>query len=356
MEHAFGALLCADAGRQGCRYAGRALNESDNDDSGTLDRDAGARLQQQAEMLCNRVRKNEKRLRKWLSREDIHCYRLYDKDIPEIPLVIDWYEGRLHVAEFQTAKDERSGEEWMREVLAPTCEALQVRPEWVYYKVRDRQRGSQQYQARGAGYHRFEAREGGHRFLVNLRDYLDTGLFLDHRRTRAMVQAASEGKAVLNLFCYTGSFSVYAAGGGAATSLGIDLSATYLQWARENLDLNGADRARHRLVRADVMEELLALKKTGERFDVVVVDPPTFSNSKRMEGVFDVQRDHVSLLERVHTLLAPGGQVYFSTNHRRFRFDDEALAKRYSAQEISAKTLPMDFRDTKIHRCWHLHS
>jgi 23S rRNA G2069 N7-methylase RlmK/C1962 C5-methylase RlmI len=307
-------------------------------------------------MLCNRVRKNRKQLRKWSEREGVHCYRLYDRDIPEIPLVIDWYQGRLHVAEFQK-KDvvaERSGKEWMQAVVGPTASALQVEAEKIFYKVRDRQRGQSQYQSQGANYNRFEVTEAGHRFLVNLVDYLDTGLFLDHRRTRAMVASECEDKAVLNLFCYTGSFSVYAAAAGAATTLGIDLSGTYLDWARANLDLNELDKKRNRLRRGDVMTELAEMVKSGERFDLAVVDPPTFSNSKALEGVFDVQRDHVELLAAVHKLLAADGVVYFSTNHRRFRLDEGALATNYELSEISHKTLPQDYRDKHIHRCWRL--
>lgn len=313
-------------------------------------------LASQGEMLCNRVKKNMKRLRKWSRREGVSCYRIYDRDIPEIPIVIDWYEGRLHVAEFSRkhASEECGGESWMKTVLAMTALALEVPAEAIYYKVRDRQRGQSQYQARGTEDHRFEVGEAGHRFLVNLLDYLDTGLFLDHRKTRGMVAAECEGKSVLNLFCYTGSFSVYAGAAGASNTLGVDLSATYLEWARANLELNGLDRNRNRLRRGDVMEVLRDLRGQGERFDIAVVDPPTFSNSKRMEGVFDVQRDHVELLEAVHAVLAPKGVVYFSTNHRRFQFDEGEVGGHFDVEEISHKTLPEDFRDAKIHRCFRL--
>ncbi len=310
----------------------------------------------QGEMLCNRVKKSRKRLRKWAKREGVRCYRLYDRDIPEIPLAIDWYDGRLHVAEFHRkhASEECGGESWLKTVLAETAIALEVAPEHIYYKVRDRQRGQKQYQARGTEDNRVVVTECGHKFYVNLEDYLDTGLFLDHRTTRAMVAAASENKSVLNLFCYTGSFSVYAGAAGAANTLGIDLSATYLEWARANLNLNGLDRERNRLRRGDVLEELVELRHSAERFDIAVVDPPTFSNSKRMEGVFDVQRDHVTLLSRVHAILTTCGTVYFSTNHRKFALDTEALEPLFEIQEISHQTLPEDFRDKKIHRCWKL--
>tara|TARA_R110002096_G_scaffold436038_2_gene665829 strand:- start:95788 stop:96774 length:987 start_codon:yes stop_codon:yes gene_type:complete len=313
-------------------------------------------LASQGEMLCNRVKKNLKRLRKWSKREEVTCYRLYDRDIPEIPLVLDWYEGRLHVAEFQRkhASEDCGGEAWMKTVVALTAVELQVDASNIFYKVRDRQRGQKQYQARGADHNRLEVSESGHRFLVNLVDYLDTGLFLDHRRTRRMVAAESKDKSVLNLFCYTGSFSVYAGAAGASNTLGVDLSATYLEWARANLTLNGLDPERNRMRRGDVAEVLKDLAHSGERFDVAVVDPPTFSNSKRMEGVFDVQRDHVQLLKLVNAVLAPKANVYFSTNHRKFTFELDALESMFTIEEISAKTLPEDFRDKKIHRCWKL--
>ncbi len=313
-------------------------------------------LAAQGEMLCNRVKKNVKRLRTWIQREHVECYRLYDRDIPEIPLVIDWYEGRLYIAEFNRkhASEDCGGALWMKTVVAMTALELEVATDKIYYKVRDRQRGQKQYQARGAEGNRVVVDEAGHKFLVNLVDYLDTGLFLDHRRTRGMVAAECSGKSVLNLFCYTGSFSVYAGAAGASNTLGIDLSATYLEWARANLNLNNLDRTRNRLRRGDVLEELAELKHSGERFDIAVVDPPTFSNSKRLESVFDIQRDHVELLMAVDAVLAPDAVVYFSTNHRRFSLDEAALSSKFSIFDVSAKTLPVDFRDKKIHRCWRL--
>ncbi len=313
-------------------------------------------IARQAEMLCNRVRKNQKQLRKWIAAEGINCYRLYDRDIPEIPLVIDWYQGRLHIAEFQK-KDvdpERSGKAWMHAIVAPTSAALGVPEAEVYYKVRDRQRGEKQYQAQGAERNRIEVHEGGHRFWVNLVDYVDTGLFLDHRRARKLVAEEAKGKAVLNLYCYTGSFSVYAAAAGAANTLSIDLSRTYLDWARANLNLNDLDPERNRLRRGDVQDELAQLHAAGERFDLAVVDPPTFSNSKSLPGVFDVQRDHVELLLAVHKLLAKEGVIWFSTNHRRFKLDLAALEPHFVVADTSATTLPRDFRDPKIHRSWRL--
>lgn len=193
-------------------------------------------------------------------------------------------------------------------------------------------------------------------FEVNLSDYLDTGLFLDHRQTRALVRAEAEGRRMLNLFCYTGSFSVYAAAGGAPETVSVDLSNTYLEWTRTNLSRNGfKDAGRHRVVRDEARAFLTHRAARGEpKFDLVVVDPPTFSRSAKSEMPWDVQGDHVELLELVARNLAPGGVVYFSTNFRRFRLDEEPLAKLYAIREITARTIPEDFRNERIHRCWRL--
>jgi 23S rRNA (cytosine1962-C5)-methyltransferase len=193
--------------------------------------------------------------------------------------------------------------------------------------------------------------EGGHRFLVNLHAYLDTGLFLDHRNTRALVQSQARGRRFLNLFCYTGSFTVYAAAGGAGSSLSMDLSNTYLDWAGRNFELNGVDRRSHRLERADVLEWLAAAGSGEPHFDLIVLDPPSFSASKAMRRTLDVQRDHPELLQRCAQLLAPGGILYFSTNLRTFRFDPAAAAG-LKGEEISTRTVPEDFRNRRIHRCW----
>lgn len=307
------------------------------------------RIHRQGEMLSNRVQKNVRHLRKWVRRTDVSCYRIYDRDIPELPLVIDWYEGRLHVAQFGELDEAQ-----LRALLAPALEALEAPASQVYFKARQRQKGTQQYQNRGDTENRFEVGEGGHRFWINLSDYLDTGLFLDHRKTRAMVQAEAEDRRVLNLFCYTGAFSVYAAAGGARDTLGVDLSGTYLDWARANLELNGFSRDRHRLRRGDVMAVLGELNDEGERFELAVVDPPTFSNSKSMEGTFDVLRDHEELLRRVADVMVADGLVYFSTNHRHFRWEGDALEDVFASEEITSKTIPEDFRDRKIHRCFRL--
>lgn len=314
------------------------------------------RLGERTEMLVNRVRKNARHLRKWARREHITCYRLYDRDIPEVPLAIDWYDGRLHVAEYKRlvhGEEVVGPEGWIEQMAVALADALEVAPDGVFVKARQRQRGAAQYERLGATGERFEVTEGGHRFLVNLTDYLDTGLFLDHRLTRARVASEAGGRRFLNLFCYTGSFTVYAAAAGATSSLSVDLSNTYLDWAADNLELNRCDLVAHRLLRADVLELLESPPRDTGRFDLAVLDPPTFSNSKGMRGVLDLQRDHVWLIERTLALLHPGGVLYFSTNRRKFELDTAAFAG-VTIEDLSAATIPPDFRNQRVHRCYRL--
>lgn len=303
---------------------------------------------QQADMLANRLRKRARHLRKWARREGVRCYRLYDRDIPEIPLSIDWYDGRLHVTRYQRQLEH--GPEWVEAMAAAAAAALDVPPERVYLKERRRQRGTAQYERLARREERIEVGEGGHRFLVDLGDYLDTGLFLDHRPTRARVEAEAAGARFLNLFCYTGAFTVYAAAGGARETVSVDLSRTYLDWAEDNMVLNGFTGPAHTFVRADVD---VYLDQTRPGFDLAVLDPPTFSNSKKMAGVLDIQRDHVGLINRTLALLRAGGVLYFSTNYRRFKLEAEAIGAR-ELLDITAETIPPDFRDTRVHRCWRM--
>ena len=312
------------------------------------------------EMLANRLRKNLRHVRKWAKRAQVTCYRVYDRDIPEVPLSVDWYDGRVCVAA-RLRPEERYApdfEAWSEALRLTVAQTLEVAPSQVYARQRERQRGAAQYAPQAREAQRFEVVEGGRRLWVNLSDYLDTGLFLDHRPLRARVATEARGRRVLNLFCYTGAFTVHAVGGGATHTTSVDLSATYLQWARENLTLNGMGGPTHRLVREDVMRWLDDPAVLRERFDLVVADPPTFSNSKRMTDVFDVQRDHEALLWRLARVVPPGGVVYFSTNARRFRpggpLAVSAPATHWTVTEISDATIPEDFRDRKIHRAWRL--
>ncbi len=306
----------------------------------------------QAQMLLNRVAKNYKHLKRWARREGIECFRVYDRDIPELPFALDVYGQRAQLQEYSApVTDVRAQREWRSAMHAAAAQALEMPMRQVVLKKRHGQRPEAQYRKLGPRGQDFIVGEGGHRFIVNLTEYLDTGLFLDHRETRARVQSLAKGRHVLNLFCYTGSFSVYAAAGGAKTTTSVDLSNTYLDWARRNFELNGMDAGRHRLVRADARRFVRDETAAGQRYDLIVLDPPSFSNSKRMQGVLDVQRDHVALIRECVELLAPEGELLFATNLRSFRLDAAALAGLKIA-EISSQTVPPDFRNRKIHKCW----
>jgi 23S rRNA (cytosine1962-C5)-methyltransferase len=318
-----------------------------------------ARTAEQATMFANRLLKNARHRRKWARRTDVTCYRLYDRDIPELPLIVDLYDGALHVAEFAGGTRQADLDpDWLDTLCAAAAAALEVPEAAVYIKVRDRQRGASQYGRFGAEGAVRVVTEGGLRFQINLSDYLDTGLFLDHRPTRALVGSESRGRRVLNLYAYTGSFSVYAAANGAAATTTVDLSNTYLDWAAENLALNGfgPEDTRHRRVRADTMRFLYDAASRGERYDLVVLDPPTFSNSKGMDGTLDLQRDHADLLQATRAVCAAGAVVYFSTNRRRFSLDASLTPGRIWSQvaDITARTIPPDFAAHRPHRCWRL--
>jgi 23S rRNA (guanine2445-N2)-methyltransferase / 23S rRNA (guanine2069-N7)-methyltransferase len=305
-----------------------------------------------------RLSKRFKHLSKWARRQGIEAFRVYDRDIPEIPLAIDWYAGWLHAAEYDRPHErtEIEHEVWLDRMLEAAAAELGVPPGRSFLKARRRQRGHSQYQKVGEQLAVLDVREGDLSFEVNLSDYLDTGLFLDHRVTRSLVRAEAEGKRMLNLFAYTGSFSVAAAAGGARETTSVDLSNTYLEWTRTNLARNRfTDAGRHRTVRDEARAFLLHRARRGEPpFDLVVVDPPTFSRSAKSETPWDVERDHAELLGLVADNLAPAGVVYFSTNFRRFHLATEPLAARYTIREITARTLPEDFRDARPHRAWRL--
>lgn len=305
-----------------------------------------------ATMLANRLVKNRRRLKSWLKSSQTSCYRLYDADMPEYAVAIDVYEGVPHVAEYAPPKtvDENAAESRFQEVLAAVRSVL----EWpadqpIAAKRRQRQRGADQYSKMDHKGERLTVREGQARLLVNLNDYLDTGLFLDHRPLRLMLADQAAGKHFLNLFCYTGAATVHAALGGAATSTSVDLSNTYLKWFEDNLALNGLSERQHRVMRADCMTWL---ESCDRKFDLVLLDPPSFSNSKSTEGTLDIVRDQVALVTAAMSVLSPGGTLYFSNNHRRFELAQE-LQQRYSVEDITAKTIPEDFsRRRDIHRCW----
>ena len=304
----------------------------------------------QARMLINRVRKKRRALRPYLKRNDITCYRVYDRDIPEIPLIVDWYEGRLVVWLHGDPHHIVDPDGWLRAMGEALRSAFEVDTPQLFLKQRRRAQGGTQYGAKG----RLEAletvHEGGLSFLVNLEDYVDTGLFLDHRTTRGMVRGMSRDKAVLNLFAYTGAFSVYAADGGAGAVTTVDLSNTYLDWARQNMRLNGFTGEAYRFVRDDVLSAL-AERRVDGKYDIIVLDPPTVSKSKRMLRSFDVQHDHGLLINRLLERLNRGGAIIFSTNYSKFRLSDDIDA---DIREITPKTCPEDFKARPAHRCWRI--
>lgn len=311
-----------------------------------------------ARMLANRLAKNLKNLAKWRRQKQIHCYRLYDADLPEYALAVDIYEGEekwIHVQEYAAPKsvDPKRARRRLREALSVIPEVLEVPDDKLFFKVRQRQKGRAQYERQGSSGRYHQVSEGGLRFLVNFEDYLDTGLFLDHRDTRQLLGKLAAGRRFLNLFAYTGTASVYAAAGGALSTTTVDLSRTYLQWAQRNLALNGLDGPMHELIQDDC-RRWLAQRRNEGRYGLIFIDPPSFSTSKRMEGTLDVQRDHGALLRRTVELLAPDGILIFSNNLRSFRMDTQALQD-LELEDISKATLPRDFgRSPRIHSCWKI--
>lgn len=312
------------------------------------------------EDFANRLRKNAKHLGRWARQNDVQCYRVYDADMPEYAVAIDLYQGDdswVHVQEYAAPKDVEPAKADVRlaDALAATMEVLGVPAERVFLKVRQKQKGSDQYDKLGDSGHFHAVKEGACRLWVNFEDYLDTGLFLDHRITRYMLGELASGKRFLNLFSYTASATVCAALGGALSTTSVDMSRTYLEWAGRNLELNGLTGSRHELVHAECLAWLRrAVRERCGSFDLIFVDPPTFSNSKRMDGVFDVQRDHAGLIDAVMALLAPEGLLVFSTNRRKFVLDESVMAA-HRVENISRQTIPLDFqRNPHIHACWKI--
>ncbi len=316
-----------------------------------------AKLGPGAEMFANRLRKDLKHFGRWAKRQEISCYRLYDADLHEYNLAIDVYEGAkrwAHVQEYEApaSVEERLAQKRLNQALAVIPLVLEIPPEQMFFKVRRRQKGRTQYEKLATTGEFHEVREGPCRLLVNFTDYLDTGLFLDHRLTRAMLGEMAKGKRFLNLFGYTGSATVHAALGGARSTMTVDMSWTYLDWAQRNLELNGARVREHELVQADVLKWIKEYK--GRRFDLIFLDPPTFSRSKRMEDDFDVQRDHAGLIQDAVALLEPDGMLIFSTNLRKFKLDPDRLTG-LKIEDITRRTIPADFeRNPRIHQCFRI--
>lgn len=319
---------------------------------------ASEELGEHAQMFLNRLRKNRKHLSKWLRQSDVHCYRLYDADIPEYAVAVDIYEAdpvRIHVQEYEAPKDidQKTARFRIREVLSALRDEFEVNEEQLFFKQRRQQKGSQQYEKQSDQSEFFSVKENGLLFKVNMEQYLDTGLFLDHREARQWVREKAQGKDFLNLFAYTGSATVYAAAGGAKSTTTVDMSRTYLNWAEDNMQLNKLSGEQHEFEQADC---IAWLKQQGPypRFDLIFLDPPSFSNSKRMKDVFDIQRDHVSLIKNSMRILRPGGLLIFSNNLRNFKIDREELSQ-YELKDMTKPSIPKDFeRNAKIHQCWFI--
>ncbi len=305
------------------------------------------------EMFKNRLTKVYRHLQKTARRQNISCYRIYDHDLPEFPFIIEKYGDTLYVSEYKRnhSLNEEAHQFWMMQSTQVMADVLGIAPENVFTKLRQRKAGREgQYQKTGETKSEFVVKENDLQFIVNLADYLDTGLFLDHRTTRKMVLDQSAGKRVLNLFAYTGSFSVYAAAGGAALVTTVDLSNTYTNWAKRNIELNGfTDESRYIFIAADVIQYLQTLAPAS--FDIIVMDPPTFSNSKKMDGVLDIQRDHVSLVNNCLHALSPGGLLYFSNNYTKFQLDEDAI-QASAIKDITKATTPFDFEGKLKRSCF----
>ncbi len=309
---------------------------------------------EQAELFVSRLTKRARHLRRW-PKKGITCYRLYERDIPELPFVVDIYEDNLHIVEFERPHDRSIGQHaaWQELMCKTAAKTLNIDIANVHFKAKNRQRKKTQHEKLGEVKSEIIVNEGGLQFIVNLSDYVDTGLFLDHRIARDKVRSEAKGKRVLNLFGYTGAFSVYAADGGAMSIAHIDLSNTYVDWAKKNMSINRFHGPSFVFESGDAMEYLEKLPEQPI-FDLAVIDPPTFSNSKKTDEVWEVQKQHVKLLTEASKRMSPDGVIYFSTNYRTFKLDTENLPPFKNIRNISNQTVPEDFRNKRIHQCWRI--
>ena len=307
------------------------------------------------ESFANRLQKVNRHIAKWAKRQGISCYRIYDMDMPEFPFCIDRYDDYLHIAEYKAnhKMSDEEHDEWLQNCMTVIAETLQILPDNIFLKERRRlSRRTEQYEKVSIESKKVVVAENGLKFWVNLTDYLDTGLFLDHRPLRKIFREEAKDKNVLNLFSYTSAFTIYAANGEAASTTSVDLSNTYVQWSKDNMELNDLlDEERHSFLQGDVMEFLKAYD--GPLFDLVFVDPPAFSNSKKMKGTWDTQRDHPALLHLILKIAKPGAVIYFSNNLRQFTPIFDKL-QATSIKDISLATIPEDFRNKKIHYCYKI--
>ena len=301
--------------------------------------------------FVNCIRKNYRHIRKWANRTNTNAFRIYDRHMHHYPLAIDYYDGRFCLQYFSPHRDNpEPPEDLVNEVEQCLKNLFGAEPATIFWRSRIRRAKHQQYEKLNDESERFPILEYGVKFKINLLDYLDTGLFLDHRETRRMVASYAQGKRLLNLFAYTCSFSVHAAVAGASYTKSVDMSNTYTEWGRENFVLNGLPAKNNPIIRADCLK---FLDEEREKYDIIVIDPPTISRSKKMDQMFDIQLDYPTLLTKALKLLAPDGRIFFSTNSRKFLFEP-ALLPPCKIVEVSQRTLPIDFHDPKIHRCWKI--
>jgi 23S rRNA (cytosine1962-C5)-methyltransferase len=312
-------------------------------------------MQEKLSMFHNRLTKVFRHLSKLAKRQNISCYRIYDYDLPEFPFCIELYDDNIYLAEYKKNYElgDNEHELWLQQCLSVITEVTEISAEKIYIRERKRKAGRlAQYEKLDDEKEFFTVKEAGLKFKINLIDYLDTGLFLDHRITRSIIKEGSKNKNVLNLFCYTGSFSVYAAAGGASSITSVDLSKTYLQWAEENMQLNNFfDKKEHHFIQADVKQYLDELPKNF--FDLVIMDPPTFSNSKRMKDFLDIQRDHVELINKTLDSMKAGATMYFSTNFSKFILEKEKI-RSSQIKDVTKATTPFDFQRKLFRYCFRI--
>lgn len=304
--------------------------------------------------LKNRIRKNYKHIRKWAKRTESNCFRIYDREIHHYPLAIDFYGGKFCVHYFSRSQEsDVPPEELVDEINTILCSIFDNSLESIYWRTRIKREKTQQYEKVGESKDFFTVVEYGLKFKINLVDYLDTGLFLDHRETRKWVASFAKDKRVLNLFAYTCSFSIYAAAAGALMTKSVDMSNTYTAWGKDNFILNSLSLRSNEIVRADCLKFLIDEVRAGKKYDIIVIDPPTISRSKKMDQMFDVQKDYLFLIENSLKLLSHEGVIIFSTNSRKFVFDEKAFPS-CNILDVTSKTIPFDFHRAKIHRCWKI--
>jgi len=310
--------------------------------------------EQKLNELGKYLKKKHNELRPWARKNEIECYRIYNRNLPGVPFTLDIYKDCLHASCFEN-EDELSQED-IDNVLSLTGKILYIKDDNIYFKYRKKQKGGSQYNKYDSAAKELTVSENGLKFSVNLSDYLDTGLFLDHRNTRAIVRDNAMNAKVLNLFAYTGAFSVYAAAGFAENTTTVDMSNTYISWAQKNMELNNFTGKNHTYVNADALKFIDdAVASKNNKWDMIILDPPTFSNSRKMEGKFDIQNDHVELIQKCSRLLTKKGMIIFSTNYRKFSLDRAAM-RQYRYNEITGETIPVDFSGSKIHKCWLIHN